>query len=330
VSRVAIVFTGGTISMRPDARAGGAVPALDGAGILALAPDVATLAEIEVIDWGRVSASHLTFAQILSIARILDEQLRRPDIDGVVVVQGTDAIEETAFAYDLLLTTDKTVVVTGAMRDASAADYDGPRNLADAVRCACAPELRGNGVLVVLDGTVIAADKVVKKDTTALNTFQPRDGEPLAQLVDSTIIPLAARRPRRVLPRIPEVAVEDVYLVTSAVGNDGALVRGIAPLRPRGLVVAAAGSGNTHPDLLAAATELMAQGTIVVETTRCATGTVVPLYAFPGGGVTWQRAGAILSSFDGPKSRVALSLGLAAGLDRAALAELLGEPEIVR
>ena len=117
-----------------------------------------------------------------------------------MVVQGTDAIEETAFAYDLLLASDKPVVVTGAMRDASAPDYDGPRNSPTLCAARSTPELSGNGVLVVLDGTVIAADKVIKTDTTALNTFQARDGEPLAQLVDSAIIPLAARRPRRVLP----------------------------------------------------------------------------------------------------------------------------------
>jgi len=328
VARVAIIFTGGTISMRRDDRAGGNVPVLDGAAILALAPAVADIADVETIDWGMVPASHLTFAQMLSIARTAAEQLARPDIDGVVIVQGTDAIEETAFAYDLLLATDKIVVVTGAMRDASSPEYDGPRNIADAVRCAAAPELRGNGVLVVLDGTVIAADKVIKKDTTALNTFQARDGEPLAQLVDSAILPLAARRPRKLLASIPDAAVEDVHLVTAVVGMDGAIVRGIAPSRPRGLVIAATGSGNTSVDLLEAATELIADGTLVVLTTRCPTGTVVPLYAFPGGGVSWQRAGAILSTFDGLKSRVALALGLAAGLDRAALGELLGQPEI--
>src|SRR3954454_24189103 len=114
MARVAIVFTGGTISMRPDDSAGGNVPVLDGAGILALAPSVAQVADVEAIDWGLVPASHLTIGQMLSIARLVDEQLRRDDIDGVVVVQGTDAIEETSFAFDLLLHTDKTVVVTGA------------------------------------------------------------------------------------------------------------------------------------------------------------------------------------------------------------------------
>jgi len=82
--------------------------------------------------------------QVLDIARLLAAQTARPDIDGVVVVQGTDAIEETTFAFDLLLATDKPIVVTGAMRDASAPDYDGPRNLADAVRCAA----RGTSVSI--------------------------------------------------------------------------------------------------------------------------------------------------------------------------------------
>lgn len=328
MARVAIIFTGGTISMRPDAGAGGNIPTLDGAAILALAPAVADVADVDVLDWGMVPASHLTFAQMLSIARLAADQLARPDVDGIVIVQGTDTIEETAFAYDLLLATDKPVVVTGAMRDASATEYDGPRNLANAVRCAAAPEMRGNGCIVVLDGTVIAADKAVKRHTSALNTFQPRDGEPLAQLIDSAIIPSAARRPRLVLPSIPEVAVEGVHLITAVAGMDGALLRGIAASRPSSVVVAATGAGNTSADLLAAATELMDQGALVALTTRCPTGTVVPAYAFPGGGVMWQRAGAILSMYDGPKTRVALALGLAAGLDRRAIGELLGEDEI--
>jgi len=88
-------------------------------------------------------------------------------------------------------------------------------------------------------------------------------------------------------------------------------------------VVAATGSGNTSADLLAAATELMADGTIVALTTRCPTGQAAPSYAFPGGGVNWLRAGALLSGLDGPRTRVALALGIAAGLDRACLATLI-------
>jgi len=310
MARVAIIFTGGTISMRPDAAAGGNVPALDGAAILALTPRAAELAELEPIDWGLVPASHLTFAQICDIARLAAATLARDDVDGLVIVQGTDTIEETAFAYDLLLATDKPVVVTGAMRDSSAPDYDGPANLTESVACAASPERRGQGVVVALDGRVIAAAQVVKTHATAMDTFQPRAGDSASR--------------RRALPAIPEQTVESVHLVTAVTGMSGALVRGVAASRPAGLVVAATGSGNTSADLLAAASELMSSGTTVVLTTRCAGGSVQPAYAFPGGGATWQRAGAIMSGLDGPKSRVALALGLSCGLTRGQLEALLG------
>ena len=260
MAKVAIIFTGGTIATRPSAEAGGNVPVLDGAAILARAPEVASFADVEVLDWGMVPASHLRFGQMLSIARLVAEQLSRPDIDGAVIVQGTDVIEETSFAYDLLLATDKPVVITGAMRNSSAPDYDGSRNLADSVRWAASVEAHGTGAVVILDGTVIAADVVVKRDSVALDTFQPRTGPPLAVFLDGSLVPVSVRSQRRVLPRVPAEAVEDVSLIMAVAGIDGSLVRGIAPLHPRGLVVAATGSGNTHPDLLAAAADLAADG----------------------------------------------------------------------
>ena len=325
MARVAMIFTGGTISMRPDTAAGGNTPVLDGAEILARAPEVTRIADIEPIDWGLVPASHLRFGQLLEICRGLEDQLAGADFSGAVVVQGTDTIEETAFAFDLLLGSDKPVVVTGAMRDSSALDYDGPRNLADAVRCVLSPQLVSLGVQVVLDGLIVSAADVVKTHTSALDTFQPRGRAPTGRVVGEEVIVEHGGGPRRRrLPRIPEQPIEGVFLVTATTGMDGTLVRALAPLEPPGLVVAATGSGNTHPDLLAACVELMNSGTVVCLTTRCPRGIVAPIYAFPGGGATWQRAGALLSLLDGPKTRVALALGLACGLDRDELRALVG------
>lgn len=326
MSRVAIVFTGGTISSQPDPVAGGNLPVLSGAEILARSVGVAEVADVEAIDWGLVPASNLSFGQVFDIARLVTARLDRPDIDGVVVVQGTDSIEETAFAFDLLVRSDRPVIVTGAMRDAASAEYDGPANLRDAVTCAIEPALRGAGALVVLGGIVIAAAQAVKAHATALDAFRARDGRPVATVRDrvvSTLEGAMAGPWQPGLGAVPGVAVEDVYLVTVAVGMDGALIRGLAAQRPRGLVVAATGSGNTSPDVLAAALELMAAGTQVCLTTRCPGGAVDPIYAFPGGGATWQQAGVMISNLDGPKSRVALALGLSAGFDRDGLATLL-------
>ena len=323
MSRVTVVFTGGTISMKPDARAGGAVPTLRGREIIERTPGLELVAEVEAIDWGLVPASHLDFGRLLELGRLLEEALAREEVIGAVVVQGTDTIEETAFAFDLLLRSEKPVVVTGAMRNAAEEDYDGPRNLTDSVRCAASPELRGQGTVVVLNGQIIAADQAQKAHTTALNAFRARDGRPLGQVHDGRVQVAERRGEQPRLPLLPSVAVESVHLVTVTTGMDGTLVRLLRSTHPAGLVVAATGAGNTHPDLLAAAQELMGDGCVVCLTTRCPTGGVSPAYAFPGGGLQWQRAGAILSPLDGPKCRVALALGIAAGLDAAQLRWLL-------
>ena len=179
MSRVAVVFTGGTIAMRHDPVAGGAVPTLDGGAIVALTPGLDTIADVETIDWGLVPASHLRFDQVLDIARLLERTLGRDDVDGAVVVQGTDTIEETAFCYDLLVRSTKPVVVVGAMRNAGEAGYEGPANLRDAVRCAAEPRLRDQGTLVVMAGTILPGDEATKTDTAAYGTFRAPDFGPL-------------------------------------------------------------------------------------------------------------------------------------------------------
>jgi L-asparaginase len=319
---VAVVFTGGTIASRVDAAAGGAVPALRGADILARTPGLAETADIEVIDWGLVTASHMGFDQMLAIARLLESTLARPEIDGAVVVQGTDTIEETSFAYDLLVATDKPIVVTGAMRNSSEPGYDGPANLRAAVACAASAELRGQGVVVVLNGLIVGADQAVKTHATALDTFQPHDGSPLGTVAEGAVRLAAARAPLR-LPAIPEQAAEPVLLVTFVSGMDGTVIRLLGGQRPVGFVLAAAGSGNTQPDFQAAALEQQAAGAVVVLTSRCAFGSVAPIYAFPGGGATWARAGVLMSALHPLKARVALALGLGAGLGRDTLKSLL-------
>ena len=325
MSRVAVLFTGGTIAMRPDAAAGGAVPALDGAALLATVPDLDAIAEVEPIDWGLVPASHLSFAQLLELAGILRVTLGRREIEGAVVVQGTDVIDETAFAFDLLVPGDKPVVVTGAMRNAGQDGYDGPANLRAAVRCAASSELRGQGVVVVLAARILPADDVVKVDSVAYDAFRAPNAGPLGRVSDEGLRLTARRNTRRTLPRLPEAAAEPIPLLSAHIGSDGALLRAALQAGARGVVVAATGSGNTHPDLLVAAREAMAAGVPVVLASRCLSGGVRPAYAFPGGSARWAEAGAILAgTLSPPKARIALALGLGAGLDEAGLRALLG------
>jgi L-asparaginase len=324
--RVAVIFTGGTIAMRLDPEAGGNVPRLSGADILARTPGIKRLAEVVAVDLGRTPASHFTFDGLFDIARVIRNAQADPAITGVVVVQGTDVLEETAFFWDLVLDGETPVVVTGAMRSSSEPDDDGPANLRDAIRTAVDPGLREQGVVVVLAGSVDAADDVTKTHATALDTFRSLNDGPVGVVGRQGVRILRRRGARRHVATT--TAAERVRLITVHVAMDGSLLDAAVASGADGLVIAAAGAGNTTGLVLESAVRAMAVGVPVVLTTRCSAGAAGTGYAFHGGGATWVRAGAMLAgTLGGPKARIALALGLGAGLRGAALAKLLAGPD---
>ena len=325
--RVAVVFTGGTISMGFDPVAGGNVPSLDGAAILARTPGLDALADVVAIDRGLTPASHFTFADLMTLRGVIAAALDDESIDGVVVVQGTDTIEETAFAWDLTLDSSKPVVVTGAMRASHEDGYDGPANLRRSVAAAASPSLRDAGVVVSLAGTLEAADDVTKMHTHAFDTFQSPNRGSLGRVgEDGSVTVIAARGPRRRLRPVPSDGGR-VELVQAGIGSDGAMIDAAVATGARGIVVAATGAGNTSKGLLEAAERAMTDDVVVVLASRCPSGAVSDAYAFPGGGATWVRAGAIpCGTLCAIKARVAVALGLGAGLGRGQLAALLADP----
>jgi len=327
MTRVAVVFTGGTISMRHDAAAGGNVPVLGGADLLATVPALGEIADLVAIDRGLTPASHFGFDALFDISRSVEAAIARDDVDGAVVVQGTDTIEETALFYDLLHVGPKPIVVTGAMRSASQPGYDGPRNLTDAVRVAASAEAAGAdlGVVVAVDGSIDAADDVTKTHASAFDTFRSLNRGSLGSVESGRVLLRQARGPRRHVAATR--AAERVFLVTATVATDGTPIDSLRSAGADGFVVAATGAGNTDPALLAAAEAALAEGVPVVLATRCPAGVAGTGYAFPGGGATWLRAGAFLAGhLTGPKARIALSLGLGAGLRGDDLASLLADP----
>ena len=312
-----------------DPVAGGNVPSLDGAAILARTPGLDAIAEVVPIDRGLTPASHFTFADVLTLGEVIQAALDDAAIDGVVVVQGTDTIEETAFAWDLVLRSPKPVVVTGAMRASNEVAYDGPANLRGAVAAAGSPALRDAGVVVSLAGTLEPADDATKMHTTALDTFKSPNGGSLGRVgEDGEVVVARPRGPRRALA--PPPAPHDgarVELIQAGLGSDGSMLDAAVSVGARGIVVAATGAGNTAPGLLAAAERAMAAGVIVTLASRCPAGAVSTVYAFPGGGATWVRAGALpVGTLCAIKARVALALGIGAGLPRDRLATLLADP----
>jgi L-asparaginase len=325
--RIAIVFTGGTIAMRSDTGHGGNVPTLGGAALLETVPGLDAIADVVPIEWGLVPASHLTFAQVLDIGRVLERELARPDVAGAVVVQGTDVIDETAFAWDLLPLPPKPVVVVGAMRSASEAEPDGPENLRNAVAAAGDPDLAALGVVVAMAGEIHAADDVRKTHTHDLATFRSPNHGRLGTVERGRVTLERTRAPAR-LARIPERAALPVHAVTVALEADDGIVAALGDPLPAGLVVAGAGGGNTPPLFLALARRLIAAGVPVALTTRCPSGQARPGYAFEGGSSQWWDAGALFTgTLDALKARVLLALGIGSGTsveDLAAICQTFG------
>lgn len=314
-ARVAVIFTGGTIAMRHDPGAGGNVPTFGADALLASVPGLDEIAEVVPVEWGLVPASHLTFAQVLEIGRILDDQLVRPDIAGAVVVQGTDVIEETAFAWDLLPLPPKPVVVVGAMRSASEEGSDGPQNLRDAVAVAVDARLADQGVVVAMAGEIHGADDVRKTHSHASATFQSLNLGRLGTVADGRVAIERSRTPAR-LPRMPDAAALPVHMLTVAIETDDRALQALTDPHPAGLVIAAAGGGNTPPSFLELGRRLMAAGVPVALTTRCPSGAARPGYAFEGGSSQWWDSGALFTgTLDALKARVLLALGLGAGVD---------------
>jgi L-asparaginase len=313
MARVAVVFTGGTISMRHEPGSTGNRPTMRGAELLASVPGLADVADIEPIDWGLVPASHLSMDQVLEIGRILADQLARPEIDGAVVVQGTDVLEETAFAWDLLPLAAK--AGRGGRRHALgiAGGLRRPREPAQRGRRGRDPGLADQGVVVAMAGEIHGADDVRKTHTHAYATFQSPNHGRLGSVADGWVH-LARRRSPVRLPLIPTRAASPVPLLTVALDDDGAVEAAVAR-RPAGLVVAATGGGNTPVAYLEGARALLADGIPVALTTRCPSGSARPGYGFPGGSSAWWEAGAIFTgTLDGLKARMLLALGIGAGL----------------
>src|SRR5689334_17199079 len=91
---VGLIFTGGTISMKIDPATGAAVPALTAHEIMAEAPELQTIADVEIEDFSRLPGPHVTPEHMWRLARRVAAWLERPDVDGVVITHGTDTLEE--------------------------------------------------------------------------------------------------------------------------------------------------------------------------------------------------------------------------------------------
>ncbi len=310
--------------MRMDLATGGAIPAVTGADLIAAVPELAQVGEICVEEFANIPSERMRPEIWLALARRVRELAGQ--VDGIVVLHGTDTMEETAFYLDVTLETPTPVVLTGAQRPASAPDADGPGNILDAAIVAAHPKARGRGVMVVMHGEIHAARRATKFNTEDVDAFDSTSPPDLGWVRAGRVHFSGAWLPRVHVPfpvTAPRVDIIPMYAGADDVALRAALARGAA-----GLVIEAVGAGNVNEELFRGILDALRVGVPVVISSRVLHGGVRPLYSYAGGGVSLAQAGAILAEdLSPPKARVLLIAGLGAGLSGWGLAALFDAPE---
>ena len=319
---IVLVFTGGTISMRHDPAAGGAVPTLTGREIIALAPGIDRLAQLEVDDWGAFPGPHMTPDRMWALRGRILEHLARPEVDGIVVTHGTDSLEETAYLVARSVASDKPIVFTGAMRTSSDLGWDGPGNLGAAVRVAASTDSRGRGVMVVMADRVFTALDVTKAHTHMLDAFDSPGLGPLGVIDDGRVI--YRRALDSTMPILsPTSLVAPVDIVYAFAGADARLLDA-SRAEAKAIVIAAMGRGNVPPIMVPGIDRWIEDGKPVVITSRALRGRVGCTYGYPGAGRRLAERGAIFAGSRRPQqARLDVMLALGAGMSLDELRQLL-------
>lgn len=298
--------------MRIDPATGGAIPMLSGEEIIAQVPGLNAIADYDLINFDRLPGPHWTVERMLELAAAIREKLSHERIVGAVVTHGTDTLEETAYFLDLVLDTEKPVVLIGAMRNSSELSWDGPENLAAAVRVAIDRQASGLGVVVAMNSQIISAAEAIKTHTESTDTFQSRDFGPLGFVDKDRVIIM--RRPFEREHILTDRAESQVDIIKMYIGADDRLINFAIDDGTRGLVVEALGRGNVTPAALPAIQRAIEAGLPVVITSRCPRGRVLDTYAYEGAGKQLRRMGAILGGMlPSHKARIKLMLALGAG-----------------
>ena len=244
-------------------------------------PEVHEVAEIEAEDIVSVRSIDLSTKDWIGMARRINQIFEQePDLSGVVVTHGTATLEETAYFLHLTVKSPKPVVITGAMRPASALSTDADLNLLDAVRIAASPAAAGKGVLTVLNNEISSARDVTKSNTFRVETFRPNelgflgycdsDGE--------VVFYRAPTRKHTVETPFDVSGVDDlprVDIVYSYVDADGLLVDAVRQNGSDGLIISGFGAGLAPPAVWEAGARAVKDGIPVVLASRATAGRVV-------------------------------------------------------
>jgi L-asparaginase len=317
MSKIVLVTTGGTVASRHDPKGGHTAANNDGDSLRQSLHDPLAGIDLVVDEFCNVGSFAIDLPLAFDLAKRIGDHLADPFTTGVVVTHGTDTMEESAYLADLVTTSDKPVVFTGAQRAADAPDPDGPRNIADAVRIAASPATVGLGAIIAFEQEFHAARDVTKTHTSRVDTFASGEHGKLGEIDGERVS--VHRRPLLRKTFMAERIESRVDLIKLVMGSDDRFLRFAADSGAKGIVIEGFGRGNATPSAAKAVGDIIAAGVPVIVTSRCPRGRVRPIYG-NGGARDLERAGAIFAGdLSGPKARVLAAVMLGAGLSSEAM-----------
>jgi L-asparaginase len=319
--RIIILATGGTIAGTGASsdRAGytaGKIPIDDLIGTI---PTVKKIANITGEQIASVGSQDMTIDIWKKLAIRINQIFQNNEADGIVITHGTDTQEETGYFLDLVVSSDKPVVLTGSMRPATAISADGPKNLYDAITIAANPKSKGKGVMVSFNEGIFDAREVMKMSTTKTNAFGSPNTGPIGQAYDGRV-EYYSQALREVNPinavviteatQLPRVDI--VYMYADAPSDE---IDMLVSKKVAGIVIAGVGNGNFNKAYTEAIKRAVAAGVVVCRASRTPTGRVV-LHDE----INDDELGTIVSDDLTPqKARILLMLGLTKTKDRKQL-----------
>jgi L-asparaginase len=278
--KVVILATGGTIAgaAATGTQSGYTSGAVTIDAMLTAVPGIKELADVKGEQISNVGSQDMSFEIMMKLANRINELAASGAADGFVVTHGTDTMEETAYFLNLVVKTDKPVVLVGSMRPSTAVSADGPLNLYNGVGVAVDPKARGRGVLLVMNDWIHAAHSLTKTSTTAVQTFM----SPIRGVVGTAAYgkndfystppwkhTTGSEFDVKGVTRLPRV---DVIFASADMSAD--LIEAAAAKGAKGIVIAGVGNGNMTKAALEAAGRVAKSGVVVVRSSRVATGNV--------------------------------------------------------
>ncbi len=315
--KIAIFALGGTILMTGDQHTG-VKPGLSPHELIKSIPEIEGLVDIEVYQSAQKASGALTIDDITRLSVSIREAIDK-GIDGVVVIQGTDTIEETSFALDLMLQRNCPVIMSGAMRNPSMSGGDGPANLVTAILAATQTQLTDFGVLVAFDNELHLACHVSKQDSVKGDAFKSPLCGPVGRIVENRLIlfsgPLSNEASDNNMFEILDSPTQAVALLTVSLNDDGRFVTEASSLGYKAIVLGAMGAGHVPPEMVDRLEEA-ASNIPVIFCSRSPGGQVCQqTYGYMGSEMDLLNRGLISGGWLSPlKARIITMLILAKGL----------------